>query len=234
MAGMSSSFRGGSRKGVDITIGNPDHNSAGGMLIRAVLDQSTGAVIEGPSLLVDEILRVCKHKTLDSLTKAPWSGQCWSEKSLFYLEKKPSRRGQAKRQKVQESKVYTSCRVGLGLGNRSPSIEARLLFVGRPYRYVMRPQLLKKGRVWTIFGMFEQSISNKDIVELTKVKEGLLPKYKSEFDAGEDAPEETIRECLEGKDIVSGSANWKIRVMAAVRRWECNAKEGEKFILNVK
>ncbi|KAI9496526.1 hypothetical protein BDB00DRAFT_785602 [Zychaea mexicana] len=225
MAGMSDSFRGGSRKGVDITVGNPDHDSAGGMLIRAVLNQSTGSVIEGPSLLVDEILRVCKHKDLKSLTKAPWSGQCWSDKSLFYLEKKPS---PTKRQKV-ERKVYSSCRVGLGLGNRLPSIEARLLFVGRPYRFVMQPWLLKKGRIWTVFGMFEQSMTNEEIVELTKVKEGLLPKYKSEYDAGEEAPEDTIRECLNGKDIVSGSANWKMRVMSAVRWWECHAKEGEKF-----
>ncbi|KAI9252841.1 hypothetical protein BDA99DRAFT_540836 [Phascolomyces articulosus] len=252
MAGMSESFRGGSRKGVDITIGNPKHNSAGGMLIRAVLDQSTNKVVEGPSLLVDEILRVCKHKSLDSLTKTPWPGQCWSKKSLFYLEKKPSSSDlnneeddediasstvtrRIKRQKLDQHKnktVYTSCRVGLGLGNRSPSIEARLLFVGRPYRFVMEPWLLKKGRIWTIFGMFEQqTISNDNIVRLTGVTKSLLPKYKDEFDAGEKDPNDTIRACLNGKDIVSGSAQWKLRVMAAVRWWECHAKEGEKFKL---
>ncbi|KAI8143791.1 hypothetical protein BJV82DRAFT_84790 [Fennellomyces sp. T-0311] len=229
-AGMSDSFRGGSRKGVDITIGS--NESAGGMLIRAVLDQGDGRVIEGPSLLVDEILKVCGKKDLQSLTAAPWTGDCWCKKSLFYLEKKPPVRPTAtKRPRIEEERVYTSCRVGLGLGNRSPSIEARLLFVGRPYRYVMKPHFLKKGRVWTLFGLMEEKLPSKEIAELTQIKESLLPKYKSEFDAGREAPLDTIRECLNGKDIVSGGANWKLRVMSAVRWWECNVKQGEKFKL---
>lgn len=234
---MSNGFRGGSRKGVDITIGNQQSGSAGGMLIRTLVDQTTGRIIEGPSLLVDEILKQLGHNSIEELVKSRWNddhpGLCWAKESGFYLEKKDDARPAKKRLKLEENDddhdqtVYSSCRVGLGLKNALPSIETRLLFVGRPYRFVKKPWLLKKGRIWTIFGMLEQELPTEDIARLTRTTTGLLRKYKKEYDAGRESPLETIKLCLTEKDILAGGAAWKVRVMSAIRWWECQRRDGK-------
>lgn len=240
---MSKGFRGGSRKGVDITLGNKEKDSAGGVLIRAILDQDSGKIIEGPSLVVDEILSTLRYKSIKELVEARWkerTGWCWDIESGFYLEPRhidvennngKKQRRPTKRQKIldyngDEHAVHASSRVGLGLTNREPSIETRLLFVGRPYRFVVKPWLLKKGRVWTIFGMLEESMSTAEIARLTGAKPSFIQRCKEEYDAGQKEAIITIRKCLKDKDILAGGADWKVRVMSAIRWWEQQQKQG--------
>lgn len=243
--GMSKGFRGGSRKGVDITLGNKEQDSAGGVLIRAIMDQESEKVIEGPSLVVDEILSRLGHENIKDLVETRWkerAGWCWDTESGFYLEPRRTsaeedeqEEGPAKRQKTRlvndddDHRVHASSRVGLGLTNREPSIETRLLFVGRPYRFVVKPWLLKKGRVWTIFGMLEESISTAEITRLTGAKASFVAKCKEEYDAGQKEATATIRKCLKDKDILAGGTNWKIRVMSAIRWWEQQRKQGKQI-----
>lgn len=188
------------------------------MLIRAMRDNDTQRLIEGPSLLVDEILRVLGHKNIKSLVQAIWQKDhtnCWDPDAGFYLDPAPK----------APQKMYTSCRVGLGLKNQQPSLENRLLFVGRPYRFVEKPWLLTKGRMWTIFGMLDH-LSPNEIASLTKATEANVTKLKAEYDRGQSEPMETLKKCLTSQDIMAGGAGWKIRVMSAIRWWECEHHSG--------
>ncbi|KAG0193811.1 hypothetical protein DFQ28_003215 [Apophysomyces sp. BC1034] len=148
---MSKGFRGGSRKGVDITLGHDkEDRSAGGLLIRAIVEHGTRRLVEGPSLVVDEVLKVLKYSNIKDLVQHQWlhhdrQGHCWEEGSGFYLTlKKDNATRPEKRLKIAEDdlKVYSSCRVGLGLTNPNPSTALRLSYVGRRYRFVGVDNLL--------------------------------------------------------------------------------------------
>ncbi|KAF7731276.1 hypothetical protein EC973_000692 [Apophysomyces ossiformis] len=227
--GMSKGFRGGTRKGVDITIGRDDERrSAGGLLIRAIIERDSRRVIEGPSLVVDEILKGLKYTNIKDLVHKQWldhkqEGVCWSENSGFYLKAKLSNENRpVKRRKLDENevKIYASCRVGLGLTNSHPSTATRLSYVGRRYRYIMQPQVLKKGMIWTIFDMLHSSISIDKIQSLTGVKMKALEKYRQEYLKGQEDSTDTIEACLKSKDILNGGNEWKIRVMSAIYQQE--------------
>ncbi|CAG8484578.1 hypothetical protein C2G38_2166252 [Gigaspora rosea] len=89
-------YRGGSRKGIDITFGSKNRNIYGGILIRAIRDDKTNQVIEGPSLVVDKILELCgvdQEGGIRRLVEIKWKGKSGVSKNmessngLVYIEK---------------------------------------------------------------------------------------------------------------------------------------------------
>lgn len=62
---ITSSYKGGTYKGLDITFGGK--GAYGGILIRSIQDLSQGAIVEGPCKVVDHILEVCSIATIDRL-----------------------------------------------------------------------------------------------------------------------------------------------------------------------
>ncbi|CAG8591508.1 11392_t:CDS:1 [Funneliformis caledonium] len=71
-------YRGGSRKGIDITFGSVDRKIYGGILIRAIQDELTNEVIEGPSLIVDKILETCgvnQQGGIREMVEIVWKGK---------------------------------------------------------------------------------------------------------------------------------------------------------------
>ncbi|KAI9315730.1 hypothetical protein BX666DRAFT_344983 [Dichotomocladium elegans] len=211
-AGMSNTLRNGSRKGVDITIGNKKIDSAGGMLIRAVQEHGTGRVIDGPCLLVNEIMATLKHS---SLATVEWD--CWTPANKLYLEKKVV---------SLDEKVHRSCRVGLTIGPQE--YETRLRYISRPYRFCIRPDLLPKGRLWTVFGMLQDGIPHKQIVALTGLHMRTINKLKTAYETGCRCLHKTLHTCIfKSKGIKTGSSEWKMTVMSAVNQWNINLALGE-------
>lgn len=78
-------YKGGSYKGLDITMGGKCSMSGdsmyGGLLIRTIMDLRSGAVITGPSLCVDEILKTCNSESIVQLVST------WSNFDIFDLGK---------------------------------------------------------------------------------------------------------------------------------------------------
>ncbi|KAI0076947.1 hypothetical protein K474DRAFT_1597086 [Panus rudis PR-1116 ss-1] len=85
-------YRGGTRKGLDLTIGGPLTSMTtsrffttppsasskpirGGVLLRTIRRVCDGMVISGPSLLVDEILRSNKASSISELVDKRWGGE---------------------------------------------------------------------------------------------------------------------------------------------------------------
>src|SRR6187200_1023890 len=76
-------YRGGSFKGVDITFG--DGTARGGILIRG-LELPDGAMIDGPSLLVDHVLTRCGAASVAALDRTVAGRLAWDPGSPMHFE----------------------------------------------------------------------------------------------------------------------------------------------------
>ncbi|KAJ3714607.1 hypothetical protein DFJ43DRAFT_1160765 [Lentinula guzmanii] len=136
---VTGGYRGGTRKGLDITIGpsatipspyfsalpTGDANSStrGGILLRTLRETSTGRVISGPSLVVDEILKLSCANSISDLVDKQWKGNISAfrgneqsspgEHTLHFMF--------THEVETQAVYLYKSPRIGLGLSHPSVS-----------------------------------------------------------------------------------------------------------------
>src|SRR5262245_24505099 len=96
-------YRGGSFKGFDLTFAGP--GAFGGVLIRGI-EPEGGALIDGPSLSVDHLLRTTGHATVAALDEAIAGRPAWDTSSPLHLAWLPE---------VAPRAVLESARVGLSL-----------------------------------------------------------------------------------------------------------------------
>ncbi|MEN0058581.1 MAG: hypothetical protein AAGB31_07085, partial [Bdellovibrio sp.] len=117
-------FRGGSYKGVDLTLG--DGKNSISVLIRSIECVKTGERVEGPSLVVDRILTEQKISSLRNLNKG-FSLQVLRDSSC---PRRP---------------IYTGPRVGLAPSrvNEDPTLS----YLFYPARFVTEAYRVRKGRV---------------------------------------------------------------------------------------
>lgn len=205
-----SGYRGGTRKGMDITIGQPPpprtskffQNSSsagsqvdssetsavgvlrGGILLRSVRRMSDSKVISGPSLLVDEILRLNGASSISELVQENWSGDISAfgttssrssasspiplgrRSAMSLVRKQSSLPGQGQGRgsgadSDSRSRLYYSPRIGLDISHQS--IEAstalshpRVQFITKLYRFFVHPHLLTaNGRGQTFIGVYD-------------------------------------------------------------------------------
>jgi hypothetical protein len=177
MASVGGGYRGGSRKGLDITLGStiqsaseqqstvsPSKRPRGGILLRSVRVVSTGVVISGPSLLVDFILRTCGVEDIEALVVGEWGGDISALQSSIPGSPIPrlsfvrtSSEGASLKAAGNPITYYTTPRIGLDLSHPTAKPEAqnpRVTFVQRRYRFVIEPHLLKvNGRPQMFAGL---------------------------------------------------------------------------------
>ncbi|KAF9073379.1 hypothetical protein BDP27DRAFT_1289240 [Rhodocollybia butyracea] len=170
----SGGYRGGTRKGLDLTFGqpkvvlspyfsSPSHptvsSTRGGVLLRTIRNVSTRKVVSGPSLVVDEILKLSRASKISDLVDKQWMGDmsAFLENDIF---------GEASRLhfrfrtevKDETPHIYRSPRIGLDLSrhpgaSHSPD-DPRVVFLPKLYRYFVHPQLLtSNGRPHTFLGV---------------------------------------------------------------------------------
>lgn len=73
-AGVNGKYKGGTFKGLDISLGNGS-DSYGGILIRGLQNLQTGEIIKGPCRVVDYILRVTNYSNIESLVTQGLGGR---------------------------------------------------------------------------------------------------------------------------------------------------------------
>ncbi|KAF9235230.1 hypothetical protein BU15DRAFT_89648 [Melanogaster broomeanus] len=209
-------YRDGSRKGLDLTIGGPlvirtipasssTSNSLvtvrGGVLLRTIRRRSDKKVICGPSLLVDEVLRLSGASSLDDLVRTVWERDISAlspptlERSTFMYLRRENRNTSSSKLPT----VYRSPRIGLELSNPETTesiTHPRVVFVGKPYRYFTHPELFgSKGRVQTFTGLFttlreskgytEDSLKlKKELCDIMGLKEQNVAKYLADYKSG--------------------------------------------------
>lgn len=154
------SFKGGNYKGLDITLG--DGKSFVGILIRSI--ESSGERIDGPSLVVDEILNCLK---IDSVAEAATSNE--HRVSLIF---EPS---------LESQEFFMGPRVGLYPTAQNEEISLQFLFM--PFRYITQPAKTKKGKA--LLFLYQASLYGMDkAVERIGVREAEAKKYLNWFENG--------------------------------------------------
>ncbi|OBZ70071.1 hypothetical protein A0H81_09582 [Grifola frondosa] len=168
----TTSFKAGTRKGLDLTMGNPvvlsspyfsqpsaapaaadslhDHSIRGGILIRTVRRMIDSKVISGPSVIVDEILRTGDATSIHDLVVTKMRGDifaflapgCESTSDPVTLHLK--RKHPPRKERFR---IFRSPRVGLDLSHSSIPKESaaqhpRARFISKPYRYFIEPHTL--------------------------------------------------------------------------------------------
>lgn len=156
-------FRGGTRKGLDLTFGGaPNSGVIGGILLRSVRRVSDDVLISGPSLLVDELLKQSAKSSIAALVAS------WSTLAAF-SSSAPAPRMELVPHADSQSVVYSSPRIGLDLSHNSTTVareDARVVFVARSYRFFVRPDTLTaNGRMQTFVGVYEALLPDSELTD---------------------------------------------------------------------
>jgi hypothetical protein len=167
-------YRGGSFKGLDLTFG--DGTIYGGVLFRG-LETPNGSLIDGPSLLVDYLLKQAKAATvrvLDSMIAARFA---WDASNPLFLEDAEPPRTQP---------LFRSARVGLSLKNARNKPEATR-FILRPYRYLTEPRKTAKGKLLMVLALHARGAGVEEIHQATGCPRKSVQRYLEEFEVGRAA-----------------------------------------------
>ncbi|CAJ0753822.1 23606_t:CDS:2 [Entrophospora sp. SA101] len=222
-------YRGGTRKGIDITFGN--ENAYGGILIRSIKriidneDDDENELIEGPSLIVDEILRLCgvDNLSIKEMVEVKWKGKSGISKystgvSSPYFIKSSSQSSMKHKRKSNNLKhkeiVYNSPRVGLTLSNTNPSPNLRLNFLLKPYRFFIKPHLIKKGKAQLIIGLYDRYQDINKVAEISGTSRSIVENYLKEFKLDSDNIDEFL-----GKKGKGSNGMEYCKMAGVVRNW---------------
>ena len=124
-------YKNGTYKGMDITLGHEEANVYFGVLIRSLLDNATGAFIEGPCRSVNRVLELHGLTEIKQLLPKRELVPCFAPNERLFL-----------RHCAQpEQPIWIGPRIGLS--DKYP------LFRALDYRCAVFPQRLKKER-WTL------------------------------------------------------------------------------------
>ncbi|TEB32158.1 hypothetical protein FA13DRAFT_1731905 [Coprinellus micaceus] len=208
----TTTWRGGSRKGLDLTIGSSDSEPAptsllrGGVLLRSIRVLGTKPkVVSGPSLLVDEVLSLSGAKEIGDLYNDRWNGDTSAFPSKDSGASPPSYSMYLIRKDAGSTKgasaIYNSPRIGLDLshpGTTGPSIRplhSRIRFLPRSYRYFREPHLLTaNGRIQTFVGVLQHCA--------TQLTESKRKSAKGEASSSK-SPEEDFNDALKNPRLLS-------------------------------
>ncbi|KAI9513235.1 hypothetical protein F5148DRAFT_972214 [Russula earlei] len=238
-------YRGGSRKGLDLTIGmldSPDPSITkpvpvrGGILLRTLRRVSDSTVISGPSLLVDELLRASGAADIPELVDKTWRGNISAFRSPSTTEgpdSNPSTLYMGTREtRAQTAQTYKSPRVGIDLSHPSTRLDpsdGRVRFVSKPYRYFVHPRrLTANGRGHTFLGVHDHcanalqlsktpaALAGK-IADLTGLQPHTVDKYLKTYREALDSGELDGFVGFRGKGAGS-SPNTFLQLMGALQR----------------
>ncbi|PBK94029.1 hypothetical protein ARMGADRAFT_1079511 [Armillaria gallica] len=194
----TSGYRGGTRKGLDLTISGitstkspyfpsssqPDGKEAyGGVLLRTLRDLNSGKIISGPSLLVDHILLLSGAERISDLVQDHWGNVINAFKSPCIGERKTHMFLCPAPIANIRPRIYKSPRIGLDLshpGTTASPTHPRVEFISQPYRYFINPEkLTANGRAQTLLGILPHK-------ELSGLKDKTLSAYMAEYQTGLD------------------------------------------------
>ncbi|EKM60155.1 uncharacterized protein PHACADRAFT_206334 [Phanerochaete carnosa HHB-10118-sp] len=233
VATAAGGYRGGTRKGLDLTFGGPVSSAStgettsryfpgapsqdaappaqralrGGILLRTLRNRETSKMFSGPSLLVDELLRLSNAANIAQLVKTMWIEDINAFPPLAVSAEPVTSLRLCARDALEKPvrKVYRSPRIGLDLSNpgipppagsdiHATLAHPRTFFISKRYRYFVGPTLLtSNGRGHTLLGVYEDLVQNGDLSEdklivrlesTTGLKLATIVKYLGEYRAG--------------------------------------------------
>ncbi|HYH67757.1 MAG TPA: hypothetical protein VD866_23875 [Urbifossiella sp.] len=167
---VGGSFRGGSFKGLDLTLG--DGTATVGVLLRSVVTPD-GELIDGPSRLVDRLLKLTDTPTVAALdAKLPGAAALAAGTPVHFRD--ATDRG---------AEVLATARVGLSL-KRAAAFEEMPRYVGRRYRFLTEPRRIGPGRPQLVAALHAGGASAAEIRARTGIAAGVVGRYAAAFDEG--------------------------------------------------
>ncbi len=163
-------YRGGSFKGLDLTFG--DAQARAGILIRGV-EAENGRLVDGPSLVVDRVLELCRMRTVADLDRTIGKQLAWYPESPLRIVS--SRR--------TERDILACARVGLSL-RRVQQGSAKPEFLTRPYRYLTEPVRIRKGKAQIVMGLHRHGTTAIQIRALTNSASRAIEAYLTAYEMG--------------------------------------------------
>lgn len=168
-------YRGGSFKGVDLTLG--DGQATFGVLVRSVVAPD-GTLIDGPSLTVDHLLAKTSAPDVATLDRAIAARPAWDRSSPLAVREAEALRTAA---------VLQTARVGLSL-KRSRGSPKAARYVMRPYRYLTEPRRIAKGNVQMVLALHQSGAEPLVIHQVTGVPKKTIDRYIADFETGKQEP----------------------------------------------
>ena len=163
-------FRGGTYKGVDLTFG--DGTARAGILLRG-LETEDRVLIDGPSLLVDHLLRLCERQTVAELHGEIGGRPAWDVANPLHLAESPN----------LGRDILACARVGLTL-RRARARSAMPTFLTRPYRFLTKPADIAKGKVQMVLGLHRRGCTHDEIQRVTGCPKRTIHAYIAEYESG--------------------------------------------------
>lgn len=175
--------------------------------MRTLRNRETGKLFSGPSLLVDELLRLSGASNIAELVKTIWKedADAFPSTSAKTSSSLRLRALDASDAQSKPKKVYRSPRIGLDLSNPGVPLPAgsgtkatlahpRTIFISKRYRYFVQPALLtSNGRGHTLLGVYDDLVRGGNLSEgelvarlesATALKQATVGKYLGEYRAG--------------------------------------------------
>jgi hypothetical protein len=121
-------YKGGTFKGMDISMGDGDTKTFFGILIRSIYHIKSDTLIEGPCKVVDKILELNKSDHLNNFTGGKLLS-IYDNEHDFILRKKKD---------LDQCELYYGPRIGLS--NKYPDYQKL------NYRYTIFPKMIKKQK----------------------------------------------------------------------------------------
>ncbi|KAG0296555.1 hypothetical protein BGZ96_009134 [Linnemannia gamsii] len=197
---MNGSYKGGSYKGLDITFGRHD-TCFGGILIRGIQlsNDPTATIIEGPCLVVDQVLKHTNSKMIiDLVNNASFSKSIFSETSLLRIV--PTK------QKIIRP-LIKGPRVGLTLKRTD---KERVDYLMKEYRYLNIPEQHSKGKPYIILALHRQGKTLQQICDITNTKQIHASRYIDLYEKNKNTPDFFIGKAL--------NTNLMCEIYAAIRK----------------
>ena len=164
-------YKSGSFKGLDLTFG--DGVMFGGILVRGIATPD-GAVIDGPSRLVDHLLARTETVSVAELDEASASAAAWESDnplSLRWLDPSETRA------------PLRTARVGLAL-KRVSALAEYSRYLMRPYRFLAEPRQVRKGKPHMVLALHARGIDAETISRLTGCPKATVRRYIEDYEAG--------------------------------------------------
>lgn len=164
-------YKAGSFKGMDITFAKDGF--FGGILIRGIQKLTPPRVIiDGPSLVVDHILKTCGASNVPEMVGMLSSLSTCDMNNLMHV---------APTTKTGTRVIYSSARVGLTLKDFSRNREQ---YICRFYRFFSHPKDTKKGKPLMVLSLHVQGNSEHEIHLLTGSPKTSVAKYIDNYHQG--------------------------------------------------
>jgi hypothetical protein len=168
------SYRGGTFKGLDLSLG--DGHSTLGFLIRSIVAPDD-TLIGGPCLVVHHLLSRTGMASVKALDEAIAGRPAWDAASPLAMRESRCQRS---------APVFRTARVGLSLKRSALKVDGPR-FIGLPYRFLTEPRRIAKGKAQLIAALHSEGRSEAAIAALTGTPRSAIARYLAAFERGKTA-----------------------------------------------